>query len=199
MGRAVRHFDPEGHGILAAEAAIRIVPTSLQGVFRIELKSLQDERGFFARTFCAREFAAAGLNANVAQGNITVSARRGTLRGLHFQRPPYAEAKLVRCVQGAIYDVVVDIRRESATFGRWEAFQLNAENFLSLYIAEGFAHGFQTLTANTQVLYNMSEFYHPEMGGGIRWNDPALAIAWPIPDPVISAKDAAWPSLDAAV
>jgi dTDP-4-dehydrorhamnose 3,5-epimerase len=171
----------------------------LQGVFRVVLEQLQDERGFFARTFCAREFAAAGLNANVAQGNVTISTRRGTLRGLHFQRPPHAEAKLVRCVQGAIYDVVVDIRRESDTFGRWEAFELTGENFLSLYIAEGFAHGFQTLTANAQVLYNMSEYYQPESSGGIRWNDPTLAITWPISDPVISARDAAWPSLEAAV
>jgi dTDP-4-dehydrorhamnose 3,5-epimerase len=157
MGRTVRNIDPEDQRILVIEAAIRILPTGLQGVFRVELEQLQDERGSFARTFCAREFAAAGLNANVAQGNVTISTRHGTLRGLHFQRPPHAEAKLVRCVQGAIYDVVVDIRRESDTFGRWEAFELTAENFLSLYIAEGFAHGFQTLTANAQVLYNMSE------------------------------------------
>ena len=199
MGRTVRNIDPESQRVLVVEAAIRILPTGLQGVFRVELEQLQDERGFFARTFCAREFAAAGLNVNVAQGNVTISTRRGTLRGLHFQRPPHAEAKLVRCVQGAIYDVVVDIRRESDTFGRWEAFVLTAENFLSLYIAEGFAHGFQTLTANAQVLYNMSEFYQPESGGGIRWDDSTLAITWPIPGPVISARDAAWPSLEAAV
>jgi dTDP-4-dehydrorhamnose 3,5-epimerase len=199
MGRTVRNINPEDQRILVVEAAIQILPTGLQGVFRIELEQLQDERGFFARTFCAREFTAAGLNANVAQGNVTISTRRGTLRGLHFQRPPHAEAKLVRCVQGAIYDVVVDIRRESDTFGRWEAFELTAENFSSLYIAEGFAHGFQTLTANAQVLYNMSEYYQPESSGGIRWDDPTLAIAWPIPDPVISARDAAWPSFEAAV
>ncbi|HEY6023444.1 MAG TPA: dTDP-4-dehydrorhamnose 3,5-epimerase [Pseudolabrys sp.] len=175
------------------------MPTSLRGVCRIELEPQRDERGFFARTFCANEFAAAGLNPAVVQGNVTVSPRRGTLRGLHFQRPPHAEAKLIRCVQGAIYDVVVDIRRDSATFGRWEAFELTAENFLSLYVPEGFAHGFQTLAANTQVLYNMSEFYYAECAAGIRWNDPALAITWPIRDPVISAKDAAWPALDAAL
>jgi len=199
MGRSIRHIDPERHGFLAPEAAIRISPARLNGVCRIELEPERDERGFFARTFCAREFAASGLSPNVMQGNVTLSARRGTLRGLHFQRPPHAEAKLIRCVQGAIYDVVVDVRRHSATFGHWEAFELTAENFLSLYVPEGFAHGFQTLTANTQVVYSMSEFYHPESAGGIRWNDPALAITWPIPNPVISAKDAAWPSLDTAV
>jgi len=177
---------------------MRIWPTRLDGVFQVELEALRDERGYFARSFCMREFAAAGLNPRVAQGNTTFSPLRGTLRGLHYQRPPHVEAKLVRCVGGAIFDVAVDIRRQSATYGEWLAFELAGDGLLSLYVGEGFAHGFQTLANDTQVLYNMSEFFHPESAAGIRWNDPRLAIPWPIKDPILSAKDAALPLLDSA-
>ncbi len=179
---------------------MRIRPARLSGVFEVELAPARDERGFFARTFCAEEFAAAGLNPRIVQCSLSFNPRRGTLRGLHYQRPPHAEAKLVRCAAGAIYDVVVDIRPESPTYGQWQAFELRGDGLLSLYIGEGFAHGFQTLADDTQVLYAMSEFYHPESAAGINCADPRLAIPWPIADPIIiSAKDRALPPLPIAV
>jgi dTDP-4-dehydrorhamnose 3,5-epimerase len=174
---------------------MRIRPAKLSGVFRVEIEPLRDERGFFARSFCAEEFAASGLNSSIVQCSFSFNPRRGTLRGLHFQNPPYAEAKLIRCAAGAIYDVVLDIRRDSATFGRWEAFELCGDGLLSLYVGEGFAHGFQTLVDNTQVLYAMSQFHRPESIAGINWADPRLAIPWPVPDPIISAKDRTLPAL----
>jgi dTDP-4-dehydrorhamnose 3,5-epimerase len=155
----------------------------------------EDHRGFFARTWCAREFDAHGLNPRLVQCNISFNARRGTLRGMHYQAPPHAEAKLVRCTRGAIYDVLIDLRPESATFRRWIAVQLTADNHHMVYIPEGFAHGFQTLEDQSEVFYQMSEFYYPEGQRGVRSDDPAFGIAWPVAPPILSAADRQYPLL----
>lgn len=167
----------------------------LKGVWVIEAERLNDERGFFARTFCADEFAAHGLNAAIAQCNVSYNARRGTLRGLHFQAPPHAEAKVVRCTAGSVFDVVVDIRPGSPTFKRWLGLELSAPNRKMLYVPEGYAHGFQTLEDRTELFYQMSTSYAQSAARGIRWNDAALAIAWPLSNPTISTRDATFPSL----
>lgn len=163
--------------------------TKLRGAYIIEPDRLDDERGFFARTFCQEEFKTHGLNPCVAQCNISFNKKIGTLRGMHYQAAPYQEAKLVRCTQGAIYDVIIDLRSDSPTFKQWAAKELTAENRKMLYIPEGFAHGFQTLEGNTEVFYQMSEFYHPEFARGVRWDDPAFGIEWPIDAVILSAKD----------
>ena len=163
--------------------------TPLVGAFVVELKRIEDERGFFARSFCQREFAEQGLDTRLAQCNVSFNSKRGTLRGLHYQVPPHGEAKLVRCTQGAIWDVMVDLRPESASFKRWFGAELSAGNRRALYIPEGFAHGFQTLTDDAEVLYLMSEFYHQESAHGLPWNDPAFSIEWPIALPIISQRD----------
>ena len=168
--------------------------TPLKGAFVIEPEIIKDERGFFARTFCLEEFAAHGLNPNVAQCNISFNPKKGTLRGMHYQAKPREETKLVRCTLGAIYDVIIDLRPNSATSKRWFAVELSADNRKMLYIPEGFAHGFQTLEDNTEVFYQMSEFYAPEQARGIRWDDPAFAIKWPpAPERLISDKDQRYP------
>lgn len=177
---------------------MRFIETPLAGLFVIELDLLKDDRGFFARSFCAREFETHGLDAAIAQCNISFNARRGTLRGLHFQAEPHEEAKLVRCTRGAIYDVAVDIVPSSPTYLKWYAAELTADNRRMLYIPAGFAHGFQTLTDDAEVVYQMSEFYHADSGGGLRWDDPALAIKWPIADPIMSDKDRAFPLIERA-
>jgi len=169
--------------------------TSLDGVWAIELELLQDDRGFFARTSCEVEFAQHGLNTRWPQCSLTYTARRGTLRGLHYQADPKPEAKLIRCTCGAIYDVVVDIRATSPTYRRWEAFELSSTNHRQLYVPGGFAHGFQTLDNDCEVFYQISEFYVPELARGVRWNDPGLGISWPIADPTLSARDRALPEL----
>lgn len=167
--------------------------TSLKGAFIIEPELKEDERGFFARTWCQREFMDHGLNTSLVQCNISFNRIKGTLRGMHFQRPPYEEAKLVRCTMGKIYDVIIDLRPDSATFKKWFALELSDDNRTMLYIPEGFAHGFITLTDNTEVFYQMSQFYHPEYADGVRWNDPAFNINWPIDVKVISDKDKGFP------
>ncbi|KAB8143559.1 dTDP-4-dehydrorhamnose 3,5-epimerase [Chloroflexia bacterium SDU3-3] len=167
--------------------------TKLQGAFIIDLEQRADERGFFARSFCAREFADHGMNPHVVNTNVSHSARRGTLRGMHFQRAPHAEAKLVRCTRGAIYDVIIDLRAGSPTLGQWLGVELTAANYRQLYVPEGFAHGFQTLEDEADVVYQVSEFYTPGAEGGLRYDDPAFGIRWPLPISVISPKDAAWP------
>lgn len=167
--------------------------TSLPGAYVIEPELQQDERGVFARTFCSREFAEYGLNPNLVQCNISFNRNRGTLRGMHFQAPPHEEAKLVRCTLGAIYDVIVDIRPQSPTFRQWLGVELSAANRKMLYIPEGLAHGFLTLEDDTEVFYQMSEFYHPECARGIRWDDPVFGIRWPDAPRVISAKDQQYP------
>lgn len=170
--------------------------TGLDGVWLIELEPREDERGFLARTFCEREFAARGLNTRWPQTNLTRTVRRGMIRGLHFQADPRPEIKLIRCGAGAVHDVVVDLRSGSATFGRHEAFELTARNGLQLYIPEGFAHGFQCLTDDVEMSYQMSEFYDPALARGVRWNDPALRIVWPVAGAEVSARDRAWPLLE---
>lgn len=167
--------------------------TRLVGPFSIDLERREDDRGFFARTYCQREFEAHGLRVNIAQCSISYNRRRGTLRGMHYQVAPRAEAKVVQCATGAVYDVIVDLRPESPTFRRWEAFELTADNRRMLYVPEGFAHGFQTLSDDVSVLYFMTEFYSPEHARGVRWNDPAFGIEWPIADPTVSDRDAGFP------
>ena len=174
---------------------MKFSPTPLAGVFVVELERRDDERGFFARSFCQEEFRAHGLRADIAQCNVSWNARRGTLRGLHYQARPHEEAKLVRCTRGAMWDVAVDLREGSPTRHRWHAVELTADNHKALYIAEGLAHGFQTLADDTEVLYIMSTPYHPASSRGLRWNDARLAIAWPLPDPIVSERDRAFPVL----
>ncbi len=178
---------------------MKFAQTALPGVWRIELELREDERGFLARTYCDNEFAAHGLNTRWPQCNLTLTRRRGMIRGMHFQADPKPEIKLIRCAAGAIFDVLVDVRPESPTFGRWQGFELTAQNRSMLYVPGGFAHGFQCLVDNCEVFYQMSEFYFPDLARGIRWNDPQVGIAWPIAEPVLSAKDRALPLLVDAV
>lgn len=164
-------------------------PTKLKDAYIIEPRKLEDERGFFARTWCENEFRDRGLNPNLVQCNISFNKKKGTLRGMHLQIEPYAEAKLVRCTQGAIYDAIIDLRPDSETFKQWIAIELTCANRRALYVPEGFAHGFQTLEDNTEVFYQMSQFYAPECSRGYPWNDPSFQIDWPLEISVISAKD----------
>ena len=168
----------------------------LSGAFLVDLERIEDDRGFFARAFCADEMAARGLATTFVQSNISYNRRRGTLRGLHYQAPPHEEAKLVRCIRGAIFDVIVDLRAGSPTLHRSHAVELSAANRRALYVPPGFAHGFQSLTDDAEVLYLMSAAYQPEAARGVRYDDPALAIAWPLPPTAISDKDRALPRLD---
>jgi len=165
------------------------IETQLKGAFIIKPERLEDERGFFARTWCQREFEAHGLNSRLVQCNISFNEKAGTLRGMHYQAAPYEEAKLVRCTQGAIYDAIIDLRPESPTFKQYTAIVLTAQNRKMLYVPEGFAHGFLTLEDHTEVFYQMSEFYAPEYVRGIRWNDPAFNIQWPADVQIISDRD----------
>ena len=167
--------------------------TKLKGSSIIEPERLEDERGFFARTWCKQEFESYGLNPNLVQCSISFSKKKATLRGMHYQAAPNEEAKLVRCTSGAIYDVIVDLRSDSKTFKQWISVELTSENRKMIYIPEGFAHGFLTLEDNTEVFYQMSEFYAPESARGVRWNDSAFSISWPIDVKVISDKDKNYP------
>jgi dTDP-4-dehydrorhamnose 3,5-epimerase len=178
---------------------VKFTETKLQGVYIIELECFGDERGFFARTFCREEFAKHGLNPQIVQCNLSYNRKKGTLRGMHYQIAPRAEAKLVMCVAGAIYDVVVDIRENSPTYGEWIAVELPARNRRCMvYIPEGFAHGFQTIEDHSEVFYQMSESYAPEYARGVRWNDPALRIRWPLDNPILSSRDVSFPDFEAA-
>jgi dTDP-4-dehydrorhamnose 3,5-epimerase len=172
------------------------VETELKGAFIIDLERREDERGFFARGFCQNEFAAHGLKTVIAQANIASNRVKGTVRGMHFQFPPAAETKLVRCTRGAILDIIVDLRPESPTYLRHIAVELNADNQRALYIPERFAHGYQALADNTDTSYQVGEFYTPGMEGGLRFDDPRLGLRWPLPVTVMSPKDQAWPLLD---
>lgn len=169
------------------------IETELKGAFVIDLQRLEDERGFFARSWCRREFEGNGLNPNLAQCNISYNLKKGTLRGMHYQIKPFEEAKLVRCTRGAIHDVIVDIRPDSSTFMSHIGLLLSADNRRALYVPEGFAHGFLTLQDNTEVFYQMSEFYAPEAARGFRWNDPSFGIKWPSQACVISDRDRTYP------
>jgi dTDP-4-dehydrorhamnose 3,5-epimerase len=163
--------------------------TNLAGAFLIEPEKAKDDRGFFARSWCKREFEARGLNPQLVQCNISLSRNKGTLRGIHYQASPYQEAKLVRCTAGSIFDVIIDLRLNSPSFGKYATEVLSAGNHKMLFVPEGFAHGFLTLEDNTEVFYQMSEFYSPEHARGIRWNDPAFGINWPLTPPIISERD----------
>lgn len=167
--------------------------TKLGGAYIIEPERLGDERGFFARTWCQREFEEHGLNPRLVQCSISFNKKKGTLRGMHYQAAPHEEAKLVRCTMGAIYDVLIDLRSHSPTYTQHLGVVLSAENRTMLYIPEGFAHGFQTLEKNSEVNYQMSEFYAPECARGVRWNDPAFGIAWPADERTIIARDQSYP------
>lgn len=168
-------------------------PVKLQGAFIIEPQKLEDDRGFFARTWCHREFERHGIDPNLRQCNISFNRKKGALRGMHYQTAPHEEAKLVRCTRGAIYDVIIDLRRTSATFKQHVAAILTADNHQMMYLPAGFAHGFQSLEDNTEIFYQMSESYFPECARGVRWNDPTFGIPWPIPSPILLARDNEYP------
>ncbi len=168
---------------------MRFLQTSLSGVWLIELELREDDRGFLARTYCENEFSQHGLNTRWPQCNLTLTKKRGTIRGMHYQADPKPEIKLIRCSAGTIYDVLVDVRRDSASFGKWEGFELSSQNRRMLYVPGGIAHGFQSITDNCEVFYQMSEFYVSEMARGLRWNDPQVGIKWPIADQTLSDRD----------
>ena len=170
--------------------------TKLTGAYEIQPEPIYDERGFFARSWCQKEFAGHGLNSKLVQCNVSVTSRKGTLRGMHFQAAPFAETKLVRCTRGAIYDVVLDLRPKSPTFRDWIAVVLTAEKRNMVYVPEGCGHGFLTLEDDIEVFYQMSEFYNPEAARGVRWDDPAFQIAWPGKVEVISERDRTYPDFE---
>ncbi|MBV1906178.1 MAG: dTDP-4-dehydrorhamnose 3,5-epimerase [Pseudomonadales bacterium] len=172
---------------------MKFLKTELADVYTIELEKFTDDRGFFARGWCAKEFEDQGLASFTAQVNVSYNELKGTLRGMHYQVAPFEEVKLVRCISGALYDVIIDIRKNSPTYGKHAGFELSAENRKMLYVPTGFAHGFQTLEDNTEALYQVSEFYTPSAELGIRYNDPMFKIKWPCPVSKISEKDAGWP------
>lgn len=175
---------------------MQFLPTELAGAFVIEPESLTDERGLFARTYCRDEFAAHGLNTSWMQCNVSYNRLKGTLRGMHWQADPHGEVKLVRCTRGAAFDVIVDMRPASPTYRKWVGVELSADSRRAVYIPAGFAHGFQTLTDETELFYQMSAFYHPESARGARWDDPLLAINWPAEERrIIAARDLAFPDL----
>ncbi len=168
--------------------------TRLKDVYIIELEKREDQRGFFARAWCQREFEEHGLVAQVVQTNVSYNIYKGTLRGMHYQIAPHSETKLVRCTQGAIYDVVIDLRPGSPTFKQWFGVELTSQNYRMLYVPEGFAHGFQTLEDHAEVTYQVSQFYTPGAERGVRYNDPAFGIEWPLEIKSISDKDKNWPN-----
>jgi dTDP-4-dehydrorhamnose 3,5-epimerase len=170
--------------------------TKLPGVFEIRLQRKHDDRGFFSRIWCQEEFENNGLNPKLVQCSVSFNVRKGTLRGVHYQAAPYPEAKLVRCTSGAIYDVVVDLRPDSRTFKRWIGLELTGTDRNMIYVPEGCAHGFLTLKDQTEVFYQMSEFYHPELARGVRWDDPAFGIAWPGEAEQISERDRTYPNFE---
>ncbi len=167
--------------------------TKLTGAFIIDINPRKDDRGMFTRVFCQREFEEHGLNPKVVNTNVSHSVYKGTLRGMHFQRQPMAECKLVRCTQGALYDVIIDLRPDSPTYKEWIGVELTAQNYRMLFVPEGFAHGFQTLEDHTEATYQVSQFYAPNHEGGVRYNDPTFGIVWPLEPTVLSDKDQHWP------
>jgi dTDP-4-dehydrorhamnose 3,5-epimerase len=173
-----------------------VTPTRLEGAFIIEPEKLEDDRGFFARSWCCREFEAHGLNPRLVQCDISVSRKKGTLRGMHYQVAPFSEVKLVRCTRGSIYDAIIDLRPESPTFKDHVIVMLSVGNYKMLYVPEGFAHGFVTLEDSTEVFYQMSEFYAPAHGRGVRWNDPTFNISWPLIPTMMSERDRTYPDFE---
>ncbi len=178
---------------------MKFVETRLAGLWQIDLELRTDDRGFLARTYCDDEFTAHGLNTRWPQCNLSLTRRTGMLRGMHFQADPFPEIKLIRCAVGAVFDVLVDVRPSSPTFGQWEGFELSALNRTMLYVPGGFAHGYQTLMDNCEVFYQMSEFYKPDLARGIHYADPDVAIAWPLANPELSPKDETLPRLKSLV
>ena len=176
---------------------MKFLPLPLEGAFLIETEQVADERGFFARTFCCKEFSAHGLNPELLQCSISFNTHKGTLRGMHYQTEPHQESKLVRCTMGSIYDVIIDLRQDSATFRQWASVELSADNRKSIYIPEGFAHGFLTLVENCEVFYQISELFQPESIAGVRWNDPAFSIDWPGDVSIITDRDRDHPDFSA--
>ena len=176
---------------------MRFEAISLDGAWLVHPEPMPDSRGFFVRTFCVNEFRDHGLETAFPQHSVSCSFRKGTVRGMHFQRAPHGEVKLVRCLSGSIWDVIIDIRPESPTFRQWLGFELSAENGLQLYIPKGFAHGFQTLNDDTRVNYLISEFHAPAAASGARYNDPAFDVTWPLPVTTIAEKDLLWPDFTA--
>jgi len=172
---------------------VLFTPARLQGVFVIDLERREDDRGYFARTFCEAEFAAAGLETRFVQANSAGTRRRGTVRGLHYQRSPHEEVKVIRCTRGEIYDVLVDLRPESSTFGQWQGFEIDAVEGRMIYVPRGFAHGYQALADDVEVFYLVSHPYTPGAESGLHFGDPAFGIDWPLPVTEISDKDRAWP------
>lgn len=171
--------------------------TRLEGAYTIDIEPHEDPRGFFARVWCRKEFEEQGLATGLAQSSIAYNHKKGTLRGMHYQQAPHQEIKLVRCTKGAVYDVIIDLREGSNTFRQWVGVELSEDNRRTLYVPEGFAHGYVTLKDDSELFYQMSEFYVPGSGTGVRWNDPALAIEWPdVGDIMIADRDQAWPLLD---
>ena len=189
MGRSFRGCYPAD-----TSASVKFIETPLKGAFVIELEPVVDERGYFARSWCQREFGEHDLDTRFVQCNTSYNRRRGTLRGMHYQAPPYEEVKLVRCTAGAIFDVVVDLRPSSRTYCRWFGKQLSARNGLMMYVPKGFAHGFLTLEDDSEVFYQISEYYRPEAARGMRWDDPAFGIGWPVAPTAISERDAKYAS-----
>jgi len=172
---------------------MQFTETEIKGAYILEAERIADERGFFARTWARDEFEAHGLDPNLAQCNVSYNHHKGTVRGMHWQDPPHAETKLVRCTQGGIYDVIVDIRADSPTYRTWVGVELTAENRRALYIPEGCAHGFQTLEDASEVFYMITEYYTPAAARGMRWNDPAISVTWPLEVTVISDRDRQYP------
>jgi dTDP-4-dehydrorhamnose 3,5-epimerase len=179
------------------EEFMRFTETDLPGAFIVDLELREDERGFFARTLCQEEFLAHGLEPRVAQSNLAFSHRAGTIRGMHYQVPPAAEAKLVRCIRGAIWDVIIDLRPDSPTYGRHFGVELTEENRRALYVPELCAHGYQTLTDRAEITYHVSQSYQPDLERGLRYDDPYFGIVWPLPVTRISPKDSSWPAFRA--
>ncbi|AFS83789.1 dTDP-4-dehydrorhamnose 3,5-epimerase [Candidatus Nitrosopumilus sediminis] len=166
--------------------------TSLEDAFIVELEKKEDHRGFFARSWDTNEFAKHNLNHNLVQCNISFSKKRGTLRGMHYQTKPFEESKLIRCTKGKIFDVIIDLRSKSKTYKKWFGVELSQENYKMLYVPEGFAHGFQSLEDDTEIFYQVSQFYTPKAECGIHWNDPSFNIKWPIDEKIITEKDNSW-------
>ena len=171
---------------------MRYTEAKIKGVYVIELDFKIDERGYFARIFCKEELIKIGIDFNIVQINRSLTRQKGTIRGMHFQKEPKAEDKIIQCLKGAVYDVVVDLRKDSLTYGEWIAVELSEENKKMFFVPKGFAHGFQTLTDNCEMQYFMSEFYSPEHASGVRWDDPFLNIKWPIENPILSERDKNW-------
>jgi len=166
--------------------------TSLNDAFLIKLEKKGDDRGFFARSWDTKVFEENGLNPKIVQCNISRSSKKGTLRGMHYQIAPFEESKLIRCIRGKIFDVLIDLRKNSSTYKKWEGFELSSENHNMIYVPEGFVHGFQSLEDNTEIFYQVSQYYNPESERGIRWNDPMFMIKWPLEEKIISNKDSNW-------